>query len=266
MERTSPEVPLSDRYKDAHAHEALQLASRLFDFLAGWARDHLVGRALNSIPSAPYAPGTQREQELGDDRPWDDVDIEPQGAAYDYSDPEINQRIVAEFTYAASRVFGWRLASELSEAFRALSFGETTDLVRPRKSHLKGRAYTLWQLRLKAVQLTAFRHGTGMTKHEAQTVVATAFDLGRPPDVDGWKTVERWQTRLPERLDPHMVQDAIRTSYVGGEWYVELSKRSGLDDSDRDFLQYLENQFGDEALKEAGCEFRRLQPRGRSQR
>ena len=261
MAKTSSESPLSEPYRDAHAHEALRLASSLFDFLAGWARDHLVGRAINGIPSAPYAPGTPRERDLGHERPWDDTDLEAQGAAYDYVNPEFNQRIIAEFTKVASTLFDWRLGSELSEAFRALSFGEVTELVRPRKSRLKGRAYRLWLLRLEAVQLAAFRDGSGMTKQEAQTVVAAGFSLGRPPEVDGWKTVEKWQSELPKRLNPHMVQDAIRTSKVGGQWHAELSGRSSLEERDQDFLRDLDRDYGEGALQEAGRQFRLLQPK-----
>lgn len=266
LAKTSPDNPGSALHRDADAHEALKLGSRLFNFLAGWARDHLVGRTINEIPSAPSALGTSREQALRHERPWDDPDLEAQGAAYDFGNPELNQRIMAEFAHETSRLFGARLGWDLSEAFRALSFGEVADLVRPVKSRLKGRAYRLWLLRLNAVQLAAFRHGTGRTKQQAQIEVAAAYHLGNPPDVDGWKTVEKWQSEVPKRLDPHMFLDAIQAAYVHGQWRAELSRRSSLDDGDQEFLQSLNERYGDDALQSAGSQFRQLQPRYRMKR
>ena len=38
---------------DAAAHSALVLASMLFNVVAGWARDHVIGRTVQGIPSRP---------------------------------------------------------------------------------------------------------------------------------------------------------------------------------------------------------------------
>lgn len=71
--------------RDAKAHESLIVASMLFGQLAGWARDHVVGRVLAGISAAAYAKGTTVEMTLGRDRPWDDPKLEKSGAAYDFS-------------------------------------------------------------------------------------------------------------------------------------------------------------------------------------
>ena len=252
------------RHKDSRAHEALVLGSLLFDFLAGWARDHLVGRVVNGIPGVFYAPGTKREQSLGEDRPWDDPALEAQGAAYDFSDASLNQKIVTEFVRSSSQLFAHDLAFRLGEAFEALTFGQVTDLVRPAKRHLKGAGYQLWLLRLEAAKHAAFRHGTGLRKEDALMRVADAYQIGNPPDVEGWKTVERWEARLPQMLDPFMVHDYITMAYQHGQWHAHLSKQSKLDPQDQEFLDDLDGKYGQEALDTAGSRFRRIQPKRRT--
>ena len=105
LAETSPDNPGSALHRDADAHEALKLGSRLFNFLAGWARDHLVGRTISGIPSAPSALGTSRERALGHERPWDDPDLEAQGAAYDFGNPELNHGIRRRTDFGSDKKF-----------------------------------------------------------------------------------------------------------------------------------------------------------------
>ena len=136
-----------------------------------------------------------------------------------------------------------------------------TDLVRPIKRHLKGAAYQLWLLRLAAVKHAAYRHGSGSSKQEALTQVAAAYQLGNPPDVDGWKTVERWEARLPKMLDSIMVRDTITMAHAHGQWHAHLRAQPMLEPQDREFLDHLARMYSHEALIAAGTRFRKLQPK-----
>jgi len=116
--------------KDASAVQALKLASTLFDFLAGWARDHVIGRELRGIPSAPYARGTERERSLGSERPWDDPELEHLGSHYDFADDHANQRILIELVHRCAPVLGG-LSRQLMDAFAELQSGGNHGLVSP---------------------------------------------------------------------------------------------------------------------------------------
>ena len=102
---------------DAAASEALTLASMLFNALAGWARDHVIGRAINGISAAPYQSGTVRERNLGDDRPWDNPNLEQVGASYEFNDSRANKKLIIELLDPMDRALGTRLSSELIQAF-----------------------------------------------------------------------------------------------------------------------------------------------------
>ena len=195
-------------HTDAAAHEALTLASMLIDALAGWARDHVIGRTVRGIQSAPYAPGTKRERELGDDRPWDDRDLQRLGSEYEFDNPTINKKIIVELNVLTSRVLGRRLSFQLSEAFEGLLFGQQYELVRPCKSGLKGPAHELWNLRLKACQQVAFFRGAGSSKEEALELVANAYGLNPLDQNAGQERLIKWEQRLEEYFDSFLVTAA----------------------------------------------------------
>ncbi len=256
--------PAAVAHKDALAHEALETAARLFDSHAGWARDHLVGRLMAGIPSAPYLPGTEREQALGPNRPWDDPTLERKGAAYEFTDRRINQRIGAELAQVCADIFRPRFGYMLSEAFSALLLGEPHELFRPERRRLGSTAARAWRLRLRALQHAEFLHGKeGAPKQTAQMRVANAYGLGEPPNVEGWKTIEKWQSRLPEKLDKFRVHDSLERALRDGQRYRSLSGKSALDEFDRESLRDLTERYGPDRLKEDGLAYRRLVPKSR---
>ena len=197
------------RPKDADAHEALWLASMVFVQLAGWARDHVVGRELKGIPKVAYAKDTKRERELGPVRPWDDEALEKLGAAYRFDDPVANQRIVAALAFELQEMLGG-LSFLISDAFQALEKGEVKPLLEPARDYLKGPAHSLWELRFRAVRFVEFRRGLGLLKYQAQDAVATAYDLGDEYSRGGRRTLDGWRERLPQHFDPFQIRDFAR--------------------------------------------------------
>ena len=240
---------------DAAASEALTLASMLFNALAGWARDHVIGRTIEGIPRVPYAPGIKREQELGEERPWDDLRLQDLGAKYEFDKPTINKKIVVELTSDAWRVLGRQLSFELSEAFEGLLFGQQYELVQPRKSGLKGPAHELWYLRLKAYQYVEFLRGTGCKKEKALEIVCDAYGLNESERCGGRGRLLKWGPRLKRHFDEYLLSDALDSACKRGRSYRHLKDKADLDPFEREELQSLKERFGTDALTRDGRKF-----------
>jgi len=244
--------------KDAYAYETLKLAAMLFDTLAGWARNHTIGRILQRLPPVRYAPGTTREKELGDARPWDDAGLEPIGESYDFSDAEANKRIVREFAETLPAVLGDGLARELYEAFDELLFGGRHDLVRPSPTSLKGDARALWDLRFRATQHVYFQIGQGITKGEAQDRVATAYGFDENPNAPGRGTLTKWEQRLGKHFEEFMIEDTLALAQSDGAWYSANSTKDDLDRVARNHLKLVDRRFGAVALEIDGRRYQEL--------
>ncbi len=245
---------------DAAASEALTLASMLFNALAGWARDHVIGRSIEGIPRVPYAPGTKRERELGEERPWDDLGLQRLGSEYEFDDPTINKKVVVELTRGAWRVLGRQLSFQLSEAFEGLLFGQQYELVRPCKSGLKGPAHELWHLRFKACQQVAFLRGSGCDKEKALERVSDAYGFNRSERYAGLERLIKWEQRLEEHFDKFLVSDALESAYNQGGWYRHLKNKADLDPFEQQTLKSHEERYGKAALKRDGRKFRKNSP------
>lgn len=245
---------------DAAAHDTLVLASMLFDILARWARDHVIGRTVQGIQSAPYAPGTRRERELGDDRPWDDPGLQNIGSDYEFDDPLINKRLIIELLRATGEILGHKLSSELSQAFEGLLFGQQYELVKPEPVRFKGAGHELWHLRFKAVRHVHFLVGTGLKKGVAQGKVADAYRLNDSPAVSGRETLTKWERRLTNLFDTFLVKDTLEGAFNNGTWFKAWSERSELDDVELDKFADLSRRCGPEALARDGQHFASLSP------
>ena len=245
---------------DAAASEALTLASMLFNALAGWARDHVIGRTIKGIPRVAYAPGTKRERELGEERPWDDLGLQALGSKYNFDDRTINKKIVVELISGASRVLGHQLSSQLSEAFEGMLFGQQYELVHPCKPRLKGPAHELWHLRFKACRYVAFLRGMGCSKENALEQVSEAFGLNESERSAGPERLLKWEQRLRKHFDEFLLSDAVESAFNLGGWYRHLKNRTDLDPFEKDELKSLKNRYGKSAMKSAGREFRKKSP------
>ncbi len=247
-------------HTDAAASEALTLASMLFDALAGWARDHVIGRSIEGIPRVSYAPGTKRERELGEERPWDDLGLQRLGSKYEFDDPTINKQVVVELTSGAWRVLGRQLSFQLSEAFEGLLFGQQYELVRPCKSSLKGPAHELWHLRFKACQQVEFLLGGGCDKDKALERVSDAYGLNRSKRVAGAERLIKWKQRLEKHFDELLVSDALESASNLGGRYSHLQNKADLDLFEQEELEYLTDWYGEAALTRDGRKFMENSP------
>ena len=245
---------------DAAAHEALTLASMLFDALAGWARDHVIGRTVQGIQSAPYAPGTMRELKLGDDRPWDNPELQNIGSDYEFDDHLINKKLIIELLNQGDSVLGHKLTNEVAHAFDGLLFGQQYELVKPELVRFKGAAHELWYLRFAAVRHVHYLMGTGLKKGKAQGKVADAYGLNDTPTVSGRETLVKWERRLASLFDAHVIKDSLEGAFNNGGWHKAWSERSELDEYERQEFAELSRQHGPEALAWDGQRFASLSP------
>jgi len=191
------------RGKDARAARALALSGLLVDALAGWAIDHHVGLAVNQVAYEPLDLAPAPDADADDDR------HEEAGAAYDWSNPAINRRALANLLAANPGGFPYPLALEAALAIEALDLDRTPAIFEPRKRSLDDVATTLARLRLRAVEHVIFYHGAGASRTEAEEKVAGAFDVSV-------ETLRQWAMRLPYLLGRRTVRDAFGRAEQAG--------------------------------------------------
>lgn len=191
------------RGKDARAAQALALAGLLVDALAGWAVDHHVGLAVNRVTYEPLDLAPASGTDADDDR------HEEAGAAYDWSNPAINRRALANLLTANSGGFPYALALEVALAAEALDLGRAPSIFEPRKRGLDDTAAGIARLRLCAIEHVIFYDGAGASRAEAEDKVADAYDVS----VD---VLRQWALRLPYLLGQRRVREAVaRAEYAG---------------------------------------------------
>jgi hypothetical protein len=226
--------------KTAAAHRAMWLAKDLVDYLAGWAVDHIAGCTI-----ADEWPAYKEDRPLSK---YDTHKYEAASAEYQQDDPRSNRHILASLiNFEIGLPTG--LGLEAWHALAALDAGEVQSLVAPDKRGLHGRAYSLARLRLKALELVAYRRGTGMSALDAREKVGHKFGAGE-------RTIETWRTRLWDELGKFTVRGAeARARYIGN-----LIRDRNLDDINDTNLEPndLRSEFGDTALEAAAENYRRI--------
>ncbi len=195
--------------KNAAAERAILLGSSLLQASAGWALNHLIGRALSTAVG----------------RSLDSHELELEGCA-EYSGingldrPSDKATLDRTVLVALLRdgfdqpLFPPNLAMELKGALRALDFGETWPLVNPIKRGLHGNAFTLAQYRLAAIEYLYFLVGQGIKKHVAATSVSALFGVST-------ETVRSWESReLLRVFSKDNISEVINTAKQAGALFA----------------------------------------------
>ena len=215
----------------------------------------MIGRTVQGIPPRVYDPGTSRERELGDDRPWDDPGLQMTGSDYEFDDPLINKKLIIELLRSMHSVLGHQLTYQLSQAFEGLLFGQQYELVKPEPVRLKGAGHELWHLRFKAIQYVHFLMGTDLKKGVSQDKVADAYGMNESPAVPGRETLTKWEQRLTDMFDDAVVKDSLEGAFNIGGWFKAWSERSDLNDVELVIFTDFSERFGPEALARDGQHF-----------
>jgi len=190
--------------KDAKSRRALRLAGVLIESLVGWAVDHQVGLAVDGVL---YEPLDLQPADEGDD--VDDRRHGQAGAVYDWSNPAVNRRALANLLAANPGGFPEELALECALGLEALLLDETRALFERRTRRLEDTHYALATLRLRAVEHVTFYANTGADRDQAERKVAQAYDI----DTD---RLRRWEARLPYLLGPVGVGESLDRAALAG--------------------------------------------------
>jgi hypothetical protein len=186
--------------KDECAGWAVFVATHLFASVAGWAINHKIGRALADIEV------DQNSHEL--ERIGQEAAAPGGGGRLD--DPTAARKALLEALHGCS--LPWSIRVDLREGIEALEFGEVHPLLKPVTTGRHGKAYTLAQGRMKAVEYANFLHGKGIPLIRAETNVAKALGVEQT-------TLKSWYTRdLPRALGAEEVSKRVSEARSAGQF------------------------------------------------
>ena len=239
--------------KDFNAFDALQVAGKLVQAVAGWAIDHQVGLAIQGLHFVPLQPSQTRKhpQYLAARAAVDDHNHEHAGGRLlrkrvKYFPPKLARQILENLIRCNPGGFPWVLWHQVLQSLEGLPFGEDAEMFQPENT---GRKATLSRMRLeiKALAMVEYRFRRGTKKYVAQEQVANALH------VNG-ETLRGWEYKL--RNDPAIggLEVARGLAFAGNA----ASHGPGSDN-----FSHFESQYGEEALRELGVQYRRRPSRRR---
>ena len=240
--------------KDLAAFEALELAGRLVQYVAGWAMAHEMGLAAEGLGFVPLQPsGTKGHPDYVARKALvDDHRHEARGgrAQIDLSDPYVTRKCIINILAPNCAGMPQPLQSEIVAALEALEMGEVRPILQP---ILKGnkRKLTESRLQIRAIAMVAYRETLGIKKHEAQKEVATALGIEL-------ETLRSWESRLKKRFGALEVERqksfaANHASHVKAERERE-ARGEELDKRKLDAHQF---GYGSSALAQLGTEYKK---------
>lgn len=202
-EGTDPKFgPQSEDGKDDRALRAAFMAGLLAVGLAGWAYNHLAGRAVQ----ADLKQDSHEHERLGQTILL--KDIASVSSRY--------RRALVALVEAQSNLFPTLAAKSLADALLALELGEVQPILAPKMTGKHGNAFTLWHHRLDAVCRWRYLVGQGVRSGVALARVADAFGCAAA-------TVRSWEGRLPKELGSKLVECSLDRAQRAGELAAKIS-------------------------------------------
>lgn len=171
--------------KDGAADCAFVTCSLLFQAVAGWAVNHLIGRALPG--AATRAPDAHDNERAG----IEEYALRAGGWSRRNDETAKLDRATLRAVLRSpfQPVLPSALAFVLTDGLRALDFGEVHPIVRPTNRGLHGTfPVKLAEHRLEAVEYTHFMIGEGTLRLEAEKRTAQAYGVSE-------STVKAWGVR-----------------------------------------------------------------------
>jgi hypothetical protein len=236
--QTNPQREGSENDKDAAAHKAMNLASELAAYVAGWAVSHKIGLAAEGhgnipdlIPSARTAPYNELRENVDSHR------HEAAGRQPVIFASAVKRRALANLLRFNLGGLDESLRGALAEALEALDYGETLELLKPEKDGSKRQLREL-KLQLWGLCCVEYMHTMGRKKYELLKCAADAFGVSE-------NTMRNWEYRLRE-WNVHAVANGLsRARHCG-----EIDRARGTLDFD-----YI---WGLSALEKYGTEYKSL--------
>ena len=246
QEQSLVSVPAAAAGKDRRASDAFIEISHLARLLAGWALRHRVGLALGGLRPLPRLHPKVRDsiaavQALA---AVDDHRHENEGRSAT-SGNRLAQNNSALRLFLRGQIVSNPMPeyarSGLLEAFDALEIGEVHPVFQPRSRR------PLWRHWKRGLELAAFRQGQRRAASQADSDVGEAFGVDA-------ETVHKWRDRVKKRMGTLAYSSMMAFAETAGE--SELYLRGRGDKLSKTDWQELENEFGSEALDEAGKSYR----------
>jgi hypothetical protein len=193
--------------KDARAFDALEIAGKLVEAVAGWAVDHTIGATReHDLPLSAQPHGTKNHptyvqtRESIDDHRHEGVGSQNHPPDR-FANPARAQRALIALLEANSGGWPHDLRQSFIEALEALPFGEQMPLISAVVSNKKvGWREMCHQLR--AICCVEYRYAKGFKKFAALKHVAAAYGVESD-------TVRTWEQRLRQELGDLMVSREI---------------------------------------------------------
>ena len=244
-EKTHPaNGPVAEKEQDSLM--ALIYAGKLNERLVGWALYHRAGLILNEVEGFPWPEGDEKAQQQADDHRHEAAGCaylrEIKGYADDCSSDAVTNRRIIAATVGRAPIFPHELRLGFSRALKALDAGEVMGLLQRTKQRSR-KGYTLWELRLRAIQHVQFFVGSRActSKREALQKVADAFGCGMP-------TVRSWEANLPKHFGRQYVDNAKSTAQRAGEKVHEYQMLLHKDELDEAYIADHSAIYGSDEL------------------
>jgi hypothetical protein len=231
--------PKSEKGKDLAALQALELAGKLIEAVAGWAIDHQIGLALEGRSFVPLQPMQTKEhrdylearQQADSHRHEREGGAVLTGVAMDRLTTEAKRLALMNLLLANSGGFPVNLSRELREGLVSLQAGFQTQIMRPATNHDHYGPIAL-ECQMRALEYIEYQvKSKKRPKAKAQEKAAAAFSVSA-------ETIRTWEKRLRERLGRLTV--SRRLAFVANH----------ASHGDRD------TKFGDAFLEAAAADFK----------
>jgi hypothetical protein len=239
--------------KDLAAFEALELAGKLVQYVAGWAMAHEIGLAAEVLRFVPLQPfGTKNHPDYVAQKALvDDHRHEIRGGAVDMdlSDPHLARKCIINTLSPNCAGMPHSMQREIVEALEALDWGEVRPILEP---VLKGNKRTLTELRLqmRAIAMVTYREALGVEKHKAQKEVAAALGVA-------FETLKAWERPLKEKFGAVAVERqksfaANHASHVKAKREYAATGKEVKGEQ----LEVHESSYGSNALAQLGTKYK----------
>lgn len=232
--------------KDLKAFQALESASFLIEYIAGWALDHQMGLAMNELSFVPLQPSQTRDSK---DYHAARARVDTHEHEYiggrlllDELDPVVARHYVANLLRAMGHL---RIPRNFYSALLALDYGETLPPVAPIKS-TKRSGLTELYCKLQAICFVEYEYMKGMRKENSRKIIAKEFRTAE-------RSVAGWEEQIGQFLSPLLIASEKATASNMGQLYRGVVTED--EDTGRNYADLYEERVGLPALKRAAKQY-----------
>lgn len=242
--------------KDLAAFQAIRLASRLTELVAGWAIKHQIGLAIQGLEYVPRGPEDLKEDSSlkaaleAVDQHAHEYNGHDVVQVFEEQPPKVVQRLLFNI-FRPQANLPYTIYLPLVEGLQALLHGSRPSVFSPLVAGQK-KPFKKRVLILRAIGFVAFKHRVGSKKADAEAFVLKAYGA-KSDKIDSWvKQAKEWFSEWRVRLEVELAERAAS---------VVLNYRQMQDSGETGDTVSFESaiaKYDNPAIIAAGEEFRRL--------